>query len=250
MNTPSQASAPTAPPQVDPQRTWCENLAQTKWGSYMTAIETQALLEASSLAGPPGTAMELGCDGGRWSILLNQQGWKNVCTDIVPNAVATAQRRLPDAKCFVVQPSDSRLPVDDGSIDLLLVYEAPAVAEADWFPTEARRVLRKDGILIFTYLNSRSYRAMIYRVLRGLQQIWGGERFKDYYNGPSYPELRNTLAKLGFRILKESGFCWFPFGRQSNSALIGPATWLETKFGLRNLPNHSPWTVAIARLEG
>jgi ubiquinone/menaquinone biosynthesis C-methylase UbiE len=213
----------------------------------MTEIETGFLLEASKLAGPPGTAMELGCDGGRWSILLNEQGWGNVCTDIVPNAVATAQRRLPNAKCYVVGPTDSRLPVEDGSIDLLLVYEAPPVVEADWFPTEARRVLRKGGVLVFTHLNSGSYRAYIYRILRSMQRLWKGERFKAYYNGPSYSAFRTTLTKLGFQFQRETGFCWFPFGRQSNSPLIAVACRLERWLGLRKLPSLSPWIVSIAR---
>lgn len=243
----SQISDNPPPAATDPERTWCEDLAQNAWGAYMTEIETRELLAASALAGPPGIAMELGCDGGRWSIMLHQQGWSNVCTDIAGHAIATCQRRLPEAKCFLVDPSDSRLPVEDSSIDLLLVYEAPPVVDATWFPAEARRVLRKDGVLLFTHLNSSSYRARLYRLVRAAQRIWKGDRFKSYYDGPSYAALRKTLVALGFEIVQESGFCWFPFGRQSNSPLVAPAVRLELLLGLREWVNASPWVITTAR---
>jgi hypothetical protein len=52
--------------------------AKLPLGRYLTEVERRALVQASELASPPGIALEVGCDGGRWSILLRQLGWSNV----------------------------------------------------------------------------------------------------------------------------------------------------------------------------
>ncbi len=226
-----------------------ETAARSAWGTYLTEIERRALREASELAGPPGTALELGCDGGRWSVVLRGLGWSNVCTDIVSESVERTRRRLPGAECILVKETDERLPVEDVSVGLLLVCEVPPVTEAAWFPAEARRVLRRNGALVFSHLNSGSYRALAYRAGYQLQSIWGGRRLKPYYyNGPTYGSLRETLVHLGFEIVREEGFCWFPFSRQSNSPLVAPAVRIESLLGLRKMPTVSPWVMSIARL--
>ena len=226
-----------------------EAAARSAWGAYMTEIERRALLEASALAGSPGTALEVGCDGGRWSMVLHDLGWSNVCTDIVPESVERARRRLPAAKCILVRAADERLPVEDESIDLLLVCEVPPVTEAAWFPAEARRVLRRDGVLVFSHHNSQSYRGLAYRAAHKFQKLWRSTRLKSYYyHGPSYGSLRRSLVDLGFEIVREEGFCWFPFGRRSNSSLIAPAARMESLLGLRRMATLSPWVMSIARL--
>ena len=48
----------------------------TRWGSYSTEVEKQAIFKANDLAGKPTTALEIGCDGGRWSMLLAKLGWQ------------------------------------------------------------------------------------------------------------------------------------------------------------------------------
>ena len=226
-----------------------EAAARSALGRYLTEIERRALVQASELACPPGTALEVGCDGGRWSILLRQLGWSNVCTDVLPESLERTRRRLPDATCVLVEPTDRRLPAKDASIDLLLVCEVPSVTEAEWFPREARRVLRPDGVLVFSHHNSRSYRGLAYRGARKLQTLWGGDRLKSYYyNGPPYESLRATLLNLGFEIVNQEGFCWLPFGRRSDSPLVAPAARMESLLGLRAMTDVSPWVMCIARL--
>ena len=218
-----------------------EAAARSVWGAYMTNVEHRALRDGSELAGPPTIALEVGCDGGRWSMLLHDWGWENVCTDIVPAAIERARRRLPSANCILVSPSDERLPVEDGSIGLLLVCEVPQVTEAAWFPGEALRVLRRGGLLVFSHHNSHSYRGLAYRVACRFQSLWSGTRLKPYYyHGPSYRKLRRRLVHLGFEFVREEGFCWFPFGRRSNSPLIAPAVRSESLLGSPAWPPSAP----------
>lgn len=248
-STPDNLSPGEALPVANEETSW-ESAARSAWGAYMTDVEERALREGSELAGQPTTALEVGCDGGRWSMLLRRWGWKNICTDIVPESVDRASRRLPGADCILVKATDERLPVEDGSVGLLLVCEVPQVTEAAWFPQEARRVLRPGGVLVFSHHNSQSYRGLAYRVACRLQSLWGGTRLKPYYyHGPSYGKLRSVLTGLGFAMVREEGFCWFPFGRRSDSPLIAPAVRMESLLGLRDLPVLSPWVMSIAQLE-
>jgi len=107
----------------DNEITYWENVARTRWGSYITEIEKRVILKASNLAGSPTTALEIGCEGGRWSRLLAELGWNMICTDIDPNALEVCQRRIPSAKCILVDPNDSKIPYETRSVKLLLCIE-------------------------------------------------------------------------------------------------------------------------------
>jgi hypothetical protein len=67
------------------QDTYWESIAQTRWGSYITEIEKRAILKSNNLSKKPSNALEIGCEGGRWSKLLSDLGWNMTCTDINSN---------------------------------------------------------------------------------------------------------------------------------------------------------------------
>jgi hypothetical protein len=90
--------------------TFWEKIARTKWGSYLTEVEKQAILKANDLAVKPTIALEIGCEGGRWSMLLAKLGWKMICTDIDSHTLAICQRRISTAQCILVSPNDSTIP--------------------------------------------------------------------------------------------------------------------------------------------
>ena len=233
------------------EKTFWEQAAETRWGSYMTAHERKALVRAMSIAGGPGVSVEVGCEGGRWSKLLYEAGWRVVCTDVDAEALALCGRRLPEATCLLVEPEATTIPVGDGSARLVLVSEVAPVSQSEWFPGEAARVLEQGGILVCTFYNPASLRGLAYRGLRGLQR-WrkGGTRFHEhYYSGPSYARFRKDLQRAGFRMLDQEGICWFPFSRQSDSPLIPICTQIEARLGLRRLTALSPFVIAIAKKE-
>jgi SAM-dependent methyltransferase len=223
-------------------KTYWEGVARTGWGAYMTRHQARELLRALALAGPPSAALEIGVNGGRWATQLHHRGWRLTCTDINPVTLAVCQERIPEARCVVVQPTDSRLPVDDASVRLLVVFEVPPVSEAGWFPREAARVLEPGGILICTQLNPVSARGAFYRIIRRL-----GLRQHVYYTGPSYAAFRRALRASGLQIVGERGLTWFPFTRHSNSRLIRGADSVERVLGLSRLPTLSPLVIVTAR---
>jgi len=220
--------------------TYWEKIARTKWGSYITDVEKRVLLKAVSLSQEPDTALEIGCEGGRWAKFLVDRGWRVTCTDIKSDAIEICKKRIPTATCVLVSPQDRTLPCEPSSQTLLLCIEVMPVLGSDWFASEALRVLRPGGLFVGVFLNRRSFRGY-YRHLTATKN----KEF-DYYK-VDYPNWRSRLCNHGFQMIVEEGICWFPFTRDSNSSLIPILTQLELRLGLRRLPGVSPWIVFLAQ---
>src|SRR5579871_1312068 len=105
------------------ESTYWEAIADTRWGRYVSQLEKAAILRAHHLATRPTTALEIGCEGGRWSRILSDLGWSLTCTDIDPELLRVCQRRLPEARCVLVDPNSTELPSETASIGLLLCIE-------------------------------------------------------------------------------------------------------------------------------
>jgi len=230
---------------------WDARLYESRWGQYITEREIDAL-RAGLGGASPGTAPDVGCGAGRWSAVMHEFGWRVVCTDVDPASLARCNARIPDARCIEVSPQDETLPVGSGEVQLVLVYEVHEVIQSAWFIPEAARALSPGGALVCSYWNPLSLCGAAYRVLG---KVWGGEvkkgvkRFQDYYRGPTYRTFRDTLRANGFRIVREEGICWFPFTRESNSALVPIAVATERMLGLRRVPTLSPWVICVAMLD-
>lgn len=220
--------------------TYWEKIAGTRWGAYITDIEKRAILMAHDLSGKPATALEIGVDGGRWSKLLTELGCSMICTDINDSALAICKRRIPTANCILVKPDEKNLPCESDSVDLLLCMEVAPVIQADWFISEAFRVLENDGIIVGVFWNLFSFRGL----LAHTRSCFTGNF--DFYK-LSYNSWRMKLLSGGYSILFEEGCCWFPFGRASNSIFIPYFVCLEKWLGLRKLVSISPWVVFIAK---
>lgn len=222
-------------------RTLWDRAATTRWGSYLTDVEWRAIDRAQQLAGPPGPALEVGTEGGRWSRKLTELGWSMTCTDVNPQTLAVCQDRVPSAKCILVQPGDTRLPVEDQSVQLVLCVEVPPVIHSDWFPSEAYRVLRPGGCLVGVQWNQRSPRGIFAHITAKFR------RSEDYYHFAYTAWRDRQLLPAGFRMVHEEGFSWFPFRRFSNSGLIPYCIGLEENIGLRKLIGLSPWIAFVCR---
>jgi hypothetical protein len=92
--------------------TMLEVVATTRWGRYTTEVAENALLAATEIAGTPGAALEVGCEGGRWSRLLSNMGWALTCTDIDADVLAVCQQLVPTA--FMSLPARQRCRVQRG----------------------------------------------------------------------------------------------------------------------------------------
>lgn len=217
-----------------------EKVAETQWGRYLTEAEKTAILEAHQLFGRPSTALDVGSAGGRWSHLLSKLGWKLICIDVNAESLKQCQIRNPEAACILADPDDTTLPCEAESIGLVLCIEVFAVMPTTWFIAEASRILETNGIIVGVFNNKLSWRGYIHHVLSRFYN-----RF-DYYKIPYYI-WRRKMQQAGFRVLSETGLCWFPFSRTSESPLINACARLEYWTGLRRLPILSPWIVFVAQ---
>ncbi len=219
-----------------------ENVARTKWGSYITEVEKRAILRASVLArgGTFTIALEVGCEGGRWAKLLVDLGWDVICTDIDGDTLAVCQRRIPTANCVHTDKNHPTLPVETETVGLILCIEVPEVIQSDWFITEAFRVLHRGGIVAGVSLNKLSFRGYFHHLVSSAR---GGFDFYEV----AYPSWRSNFCRQGFKMIYEEGICWFPFKRDSNSFLVPMFTLIERYLGLRRLPIMSPWIVFVAQ---
>ncbi len=234
MNPPATGSENT-------ESTFWEVVATTRWGSHISDRERAAILEADRLAGSPGTVLDVGCDGGRWSRFLADRGWQPICIDVDPESVETCALRLPEATCICLDKDYDRLPCEDQSVNLVLCIEVPPVLYSKWFLPECRRVLDPDGLLVTVFWNRGSVRG------RFASARARRHRTYDYYP-KRYVEWMEEVSDAGFREVWSEGLCWAPFARDSDSAFVTPAVRLEHALGLRKLTRYAPWVVSVLRL--
>jgi SAM-dependent methyltransferase len=216
--------------------THLDEVTKRRWGSYLADVERRSLLRALEVLGP-GSALDVGCAGGRWAQFLDERGWSIVGTDIDAAALAVAQTRLPDARFVQVDQRDVRLPLADGEMSLVLCIENPVVMTSDWFLPEVKRVLESGGVLVGTVTNTHSWR----RMMDGLH--------KDRNYWLSYEDFRKGLHEAGFTVFFEEAFAWLPFRRGSDSRLIPICTALERRMGFHRLVRFGPWVAFCARVD-
>lgn len=224
----------------DTQATFHEAVAATRWGAYISERERAAILEAHRMAGSPGTVLDVGCDGGRWSILLADLGWQPVCIDVDADAVATCRRRLPDAACLCLEEGYEHLPCEDNDVNLVLCIEVPPVLHSEWFLPECRRVLMRGGLVVTVFWNRASLRGKFASARARRRGTY------DYYKW-RYDDWLEHAARAGFEEKWAEGLCWAPFARDSDSPFVRPAVQLERLMGLRKMTRFAPWIVSVLR---
>jgi len=219
-----------------------EAVGSTTWGSYISAIERDAILNAQSLAGPPANALDIGCEGGRWTALLDGLGWSVTSVDVDEAVLGSCQERVPSARCVLASPDSTSLACTSGSVQLLLCIEVQPVVQSEWFFGEAARVLVPGGLMVAVTWNSVSLRGAAATAL-GRLRSQGSHPFYRH----TYRSWRHSLIEHGFDVLRQRGLCWFPFGRASDSHLVPFVVRLEQSLGLARLPGLSPWIVVTAQ---
>jgi len=223
--------------------TYWERVALTRWGTYLTEVESRAVLLGHGLFSAPAEAVDIGCEGGRWSRMLAERGWSLTCLDVDAGALQYCSSRLPQAICLQVDQDATTFPVGDESADLLLCMQVPPVIQSEWFIPECHRVLRPGGVVVGVFFNGCSARGLAGRLKSAILGSY------NYYRG-SYPAWRQQVLAIGFTIQHEEGYCWFPVPRTSDSMVIPWLVGVERALCLNRLPYFSPWVAFVMRKSG
>ncbi len=211
MSSPVASAPSNSPP------TYWEGVNRAHWGMYLSDLEYNAIDLAARLAKGPENALEVGCDGGRWAKVLEDQGWAMSCTDIDPRSLEICRCRLKRVSCIEVEPSDTTLPCGDESVSLILCMEVFPVIYQNWFIEESWRILVPGGTLVGVFLNLGSWKGLLHRWRCTLLS-------RNQWYCRTYLSWRRQVKRTGFRFCSQRGLSWMPFSREADAIVIEPAS--------------------------
>lgn len=161
--------------------------------------------------------LDLGCGNGRYYELFKNKEIDYIGIDNSERLISIAQRKYP---MISFQVADAlKLPFPDNCFDkicsMAVLHHIPSKEFRSEFLKEAKRVLKKDGILIFTVWKFHQlkeiYSLIKYSILKligkskldfkDIMKHWGKETDR-YYHWFSKKELVALVKKAGFKVKK------------------------------------------------
>ena len=97
---------------VDATTFW-EQSGMSRWSRYLESIERDVMSRALSRYDAPGRAIEIGCDGGKWSKWMHDRGWEMTCVDVNADALDLCKRRIPEATVVLAEETEQRYSIED-----------------------------------------------------------------------------------------------------------------------------------------
>ncbi len=127
-----------------------ERSVDTK-GLFNIAYERPAMLEQIPVSLQDKRVLDAGCAAGWYTEQLINRGANVAATDISPEMISAAIRRVGEQADIVCLDLEEELPFEDHAFDLIVSSLTLHYLE-DWRRTfkEFRRVLKQDGILLFS----------------------------------------------------------------------------------------------------
>ncbi len=185
----------------------------------------------------PADVLELGCGTGNLSARLAELGHRVVACDIAERMLEEAKRAFTAApiRWVLLAPAWERLPVDGSALDAVVassVFEyldrlVPVLAEC-------RRVLKPNGLLLFTVPNPEARVRRLEALVRPLAVLSSAlplprrlsrlDRYAQYLrlskNRLTIDGWQRTLAQAGFRPASDGLRLPGAFGSRSSSLML------------------------------
>jgi ubiquinone/menaquinone biosynthesis C-methylase UbiE len=215
---------------VEPQ--W-ERAAKTKMGLYLTKIETAFILKSVNFERHK-TIVDLGSGGGKFSKLALQKNAHVISLDRDLNSLKWLKSR--DHSSNVILGDVATLPLRENTADCIFLIEVfDYVSETKRLLGECYRILKKQGLFIFSFGNTSSLKSKL-KQLR-----------KEYYmqDTHSYHETIQLL-NFNFKIICKEGYNWLFLNRESNNQFIPFLGKIVKLLRLEKLLVISPWIIVCA----
>jgi len=212
-----------------------ERVARTRMGVYLTTIETNFILKSMDFDCYRVVA-DLGCGGGKFSLLALKKNANVISLDRDLKSLKWLKFKNRSSNAIL---GDVRvLPLRENIVDTIFLIEvSDYISETKILLKECCRILKREGILIFSFGNTSSLKSKL-KKLR-----------KEYYmqDDHSYREIIQFLNCFGFKIVCEEGYNWLFFNRESNNPLIPFFSKIIKLLKLEKLREISPWIIVCAK---
>ncbi len=188
----------------------------------------------------PGAALvEIGCGPGRITSRLREMECRVIGMDINAQALALMKARSP-APLSLIRADAARIPLASAVTDYIVCIASIDYFDQPRFLAECHRLLRQNGLLIFSAVNRCNYK-------RTLKRLAGRAEPLGQHGNVSTKEMLQAVTNADLVIEAVEGYNWLPFNRRSNNPHIPALAGLERTLQLHHVTGLSPWILVAAR---
>lgn len=218
-----------------------ENTAtyNNKMGHYKTKSELEFI---NKYLDSPKEILDIGGGSGRFAIPFQNSGHHVTVLDLSEPALTILKERNSTIK-LIHSDFLQWQPSHENSFDLILSIEVLLyIKDLIGFFNKVHRLLKKNGIFIFTATNKKSWRTILQKIKDKNQP--------DYnYSIYSLNDYKKIINETNFTIDALEGFLWIPCKLNSNSKFVDIFTSIEKAFYLNKFYAQSPWLIfAVKKL--
>ncbi len=218
----------------------------TAKGQYLTQIE-QTFVQESLMLHPtkPAVIFDAGGGSGRFAIPLYRNGYRVIVEDINPLPLKILRNREPAIPLILLDSKVKHFPIKESSVNCILCIEVSPLTQSEWFFSECNRILKQNGILIFTTHNRCSYKGFHKKF--SSKEDFHKHPWKKFYYLNSFWQIKLRLKSADFELIRAKGYNWLPVWHASNTKLMPFFAAIERLLCLDLLLSLSPWIIIQAR---
>ena len=223
-----------------------DRVAVTAMGQYSTQVEGNFIQKGLMFhLAKPAVILDAGGGNARFAIPFHRNGCRVIVEEIDPLPLMILRRREPAIPVILLDSRAKHFPIKEASIDCILCIEADSRALLEWFFPECNRILKDNGIIVFTILNRFSYKGFYKKLI--LREDFSEHPWKKSHYAASFHRIKSRLKNAGFDITEAKGFYWLPVSRESDNKLVPYFALIEKLSHLDLLTSLSPRIIIRGR---
>jgi ubiquinone/menaquinone biosynthesis C-methylase UbiE len=213
---------------------------ETRFGRYLTQVESEFILPIAARADVH-RILDLGGGSGRLSLFFRRMGKEVILLEKSVEAISAGGKAMLEGIQYVRSDANLGICLKDQVVDCVISIQFMSYFAADqrqFLFSEVSRVTRRGGYFQFNFINQRSYKSKLKRLLNLRPTV---SSFSASLSA-ILVELQGTWDVEEIR-----GYNYLPYRRSSNNVLIPLCGILETSLRLRERVSVAPWILVRAR---